>query len=854
MSKIELWINEEVADLDNEAIILFNYAMEDLTNPAIVKNSYTQTVSLQGTATNNRIFSHIYRADRLTRSGFNPQERTPFRIVKDGELLESGYLKLDKVDKNGAKLTYNVTLYGGLGSFFYALSYRADGEKKTLADLDYVGDGTRLSYDIYASVVSNAWDNLGKNFDRSNIWHTLNFAPCYNGIPSDDFSADKAIFQTENYFAEQYAPYPQNKTQDGKVYHPTNFVQLSQSYDEWQTRDLRAYLQRPIVRVQSIFEALKSEATKNGFTLNLDSSFFYDRNPYYGDAWITRPLLNTLELKASSGYVDITIPDAPQITPTSPSATVRLKTDIKTEGSVSIGGSVCARIHIALKNTSGLAVGDTLYLRDYVGEYPAFSYSLNVRAFNGSVIKSGEGMPYPSQFIFTWNGKEAVSNSYLDFYFSDTTNVGWLEIEGSLGGDFTLRSTSDNSKTYPIDYVYLTKDDATEVHYSGGTSARTGSTITQDDLLTTSGTPADYLLSYCKMFGLHFTYDKFTNTVSIVTRDTLYAGAKTIDIESRIDRSKAITTTPYAFDAKLYDFGVENTEGAFTEYYKRAYGRDYGLHRVNTGYAFDASNKDVMESVIFKGAAMVLARGRYFNRVRQNNKNVPSIFLDAGHKVTYVNPENSGDSFDYDIPTINRDATIDYINSTYKSYDSYPRLQFCDEENAPIDGEDVLVIYSGNKAYDIMISDDDSAMFATYNDGVPCWILHASRTQYPLPNFSRYTMSGKKVNVSFDFGIPAEIDIPGITHPSGTTVYDRGWAKYLADRYNVDTKVVKCNVDWRGIQVGEYLLRNFYYFDGAIWVLNKITNHDITGYGTTQCEFVKVQSKTNYLYGQNYDI
>ena len=185
MSKIELWINEEVADLDNEAIILFNYAMEDLTNPAIVKNSYTQTVSLQGTPTNNRIFSHIYREDRLTRSGFNPQERTPFRIVKDGELLESGYLKLDKVDKNGAKLTYNVTLYGGLGSFFYALAYRADGEKKTLADLDYIGDGSKISYTLTAFNVSDAWGRIGKTYDHTNKWHTLNFAPCiqlYSGI------------------------------------------------------------------------------------------------------------------------------------------------------------------------------------------------------------------------------------------------------------------------------------------------------------------------------------------------------------------------------------------------------------------------------------------------------------------------------------------------------------------------------------------------------------------------------------------------------------------------------------------------------------------------------------------------
>lgn len=854
MGKIELWINGVSADLGNEAIILFNYTMEDLTNPAIVKNSYTQTVALQGTPTNNRIFSHIYRADRLTRSGFNPQERTPFQIVRDGELLESGYLKLDKVDKNGAKLTYNVTLYGGLGSFFYALAYRADGEKKTLADLDYIGDGSKISYTLIASNVLDAWSRISESYDPTNKWHTLNFAPCYNGIPSDDFSADKAIFQTENGFAVSYAPYPQGKTQDGKTYTATNFVQLSQSYDEWQTRDLRAYLQRPVVRVRSIFEALKGEATKNGFTLNLDSDFFYDRNPYYGDAWITRPLLNTLELKASSGYVDITIPDAPQITPNSPSATVRLKTNIKTEGSVSIGGSICARIHIALKNTSGLAVGDTLNLRDYVGDYPAFSYSLKVRAFNGSLIKSEEGMPYPSQFTFTWNGKEAVSNAYLDFYISDTTNVGWLEIEGSLGGDFTLRSISDNSKSYPIDYVYLTKDDITEVHYSGGTSARTGTTVTQDDILNTSGTPADYLLSYCKMFGLHFTYDKLTKTVSIVTRNTLYQSGQALNIESRIDRSKAITTTPYAFDAKLYDFGVENTEGAFTEYYKRAYGRDYGLHRVNTGYAFDSSNKDVMESVIFKGAATVLARGRYFNRIVQDSNRIPSIFLDAGHKVAYVNPNDETDTFDYDIPSVSRGATISYINATYKSYDSTPRLQFCDEENAPIDGEDVLVIYQGNAAYDVMITDDDVAAFAKYNEGTPCWILHAIGTTTNIPKFSRYSMSGTAVNASLDFGIPAEIDIPAITHPSGKTVYDRGWGKYLADRYNVDTKVVTCNVDWRGIQVGEHLLRNFYFFDGAIWVLNKITNHDIAGYGTTQCEFVKVQSKTNYLYGQNYDI
>lgn len=45
------------------------------------------------------------------------------------------------------------------------------------------------------------------------------------------------------------------------------------------------------------------------------------------------------------------------------------------------------------------------------------------------------------------------------------------------------------------------------------------------------------------------------------------------------------------------------------------------------------------------------------------------------------------------------------------------------------------------------------------------------------------------------------------------------------------------------------LLRKFYFFDNAIWLLNKIDSYDVTSYGTTRCEFIKVQDMNNYLYG-----
>ncbi|MBQ5863836.1 MAG: hypothetical protein IIW66_00385, partial [Bacteroidales bacterium] len=77
---LTLYIGGVEADLDNNALILFNYTQEDLQNPTIVKNSYSQQVTLKGTDVNNRIFGSFFRNDRTTGSGFNALQKTPFTI------------------------------------------------------------------------------------------------------------------------------------------------------------------------------------------------------------------------------------------------------------------------------------------------------------------------------------------------------------------------------------------------------------------------------------------------------------------------------------------------------------------------------------------------------------------------------------------------------------------------------------------------------------------------------------------------------------------------------------------------------------------------------------------------------
>ena len=81
-----------------------------------------------------------------------------------GEILESGYLKLDEITITRKRREYKVTLFGGLGSFLYGLSYKGNGEKMSLADL-YFDESTfdgSFDFRINQQSVADAWERFGR--------------------------------------------------------------------------------------------------------------------------------------------------------------------------------------------------------------------------------------------------------------------------------------------------------------------------------------------------------------------------------------------------------------------------------------------------------------------------------------------------------------------------------------------------------------------------------------------------------------------------------------------------------------------------------------------------------------------
>ena len=703
MEKISLYIAGKKVDLDDNSFILFNYTMEDLSNPTIVKNSFTKQITLKGTPTNNEIFGNLYRTDRKTTFGdghtgvsFNPLRKTPFTIYNEvNEIIESGYVKVDAVNKTAGGYEYKVTLYGGLGSLFYDLTYNESGNKITLADLEFKHHDGSLkkiqSMVVNKDAILAAWNYLenpyGHFYDYPHsAWDIINFAPCYNGLP-EDFDADKVIMYGE--FAQMSNS---SIKVDGETYtslrgQSARMVTMSNPHTEWEMRNIRPYLQRVVVSIAKIIDAIKVYSKNLGYEIRWELD---NNNSLFRDGWITMGLIPKNERYSETAITSV------------------------------------------LKN---------------------------------------------------------------------------------------------------------------------------------------SLTPFDYLVSFAKIYGLIFRYDSKSAIVRIQSRNAFYrASSKVIDLSDRIDGT-SIKITPLVSESKWYQLGA-NVVGEFATEYEKEYGVKCGVQRINTGYDFNSEVKELTKDIPFTETVDVAEKNRLFMGYFENSGSAGiygHVFpIPLYEKVTmkwYKDGEES-DSLDVDM-TANYRNTIVPFDPEHPYVDWLPKVQFHEVDNKPADGANCILLFNNlkhvpdfpeyMKTCTYYLSDEHTSI-DIFNGGKPCWNLDASefvRILY-LPSFRRMLLSNNEVRFDVNWGVPIEwavVDVEqDVENPN--TLYANRWRAYLTDRYDVDTRILKCKVNLSGMQVGQELMRNFFFYDNAIWVLNKISNHSMITDDLTECEFIKVKDIKNYTQGQ----
>lgn len=691
--KIHLYINGQEADVSEQSFILFNYTRESLDNPAIVKNSYSQNITLAGTANNDAIFGGLDRLDHTQAAGasFRTLAKMPFQIMTDlGEVLESGYLKLNSVAKSGrGEHSYEVSLFGGLGGFFYSLMYKDTGDKKSLADLYYPEQPGTMRID--KDSIAAAWDYLAAG-SGDDIWGLINFAPAYNGLPSGKFGKNKAVcrpFGSSMGYPNLYNSkngYTAKQGANGAI-----LVELQNEHTEWEVQDLRSYLQRPVISIKRLMAAMQRSENTGGYTFVIDERWT-EENIWYNKGWMTLPMIDT-------------------------------------------------------------AVND------------------------------------PMQMEFS-------------------------------------------------------------------------------DLLNGTASPAEYLIGFAKMFGLVFITDAATKTITMTSRDLFYTGqGDVIDLKDRLD-TQSVKVGIYPMDAKFYIWDAE-AFGEFTLQYRGKYGKVFGSAWVNTNYDFNADQKKVLEGIPYKGAADVLESSINF-QVFGGNSDAQGAYRDyllkfalteqVSWKLYGTDAEGKETAQDFS-PVDGWLAPFTYSGTPQVYEDFFPKVQLHGEDNKAEDGSGVLLFFEGmvdtpsfgtggvEIASVIFHLSDDSEEMLLLNGGEPCWDISRDgdtiRGISALPSFRRWHFNDGGMNASFDFGDVRETAVKD-EYEEGKGLYESFWKAYIADRYDQDTRLMTCKVNLNGFKVDDNLLRKFWYYEGAIWVLNRIINHSLTTYDLTECEFVKVQEIGNY--------
>ena len=247
---MELFIDNHQVDLENLLQPNFNYAFLDTYNPSSVKSSYSKTIKIPKSKSNL------------------VKPRGDFEIRDNGRVLQKGYYVLDSETQEKTKAYYEITLYGQLGDFFYHLS------SGSLADLYYGWKGSRDVEDRFKIEWSNDYVYYSWNRPRDSFEANLVPIPCVT--ENKNFDYKKTVIEDKLF----------------KV--PSGYSLIDGKYSLVETEDSTTWLRQnfqtdimPLgLRYSEIIKACTRPENNGGYTVNLDPSFFNDKNPYWKDLFV----------------------------------------------------------------------------------------------------------------------------------------------------------------------------------------------------------------------------------------------------------------------------------------------------------------------------------------------------------------------------------------------------------------------------------------------------------------------------------------------------------------------------------------------------------------------------------------
>ena len=186
MISTEIYIEDYRLDLVQDISTEFTYTIDDITDFGSKNTSYSKTISITGTATNNKIFGFIFDLGNANDTddnlpnvnyNFNASKQANCKIFIDKIQIFKGTLRILEIVIDDKTIEYQCSVFGELGGFITALG------NKRLSDLDF------SAYDHVYDVtnIKASWDSVA----GSGYFYPL--------IDYGNVSTDKVNFQVKSF-------------------------------------------------------------------------------------------------------------------------------------------------------------------------------------------------------------------------------------------------------------------------------------------------------------------------------------------------------------------------------------------------------------------------------------------------------------------------------------------------------------------------------------------------------------------------------------------------------------------------------------------------------------------------------
>lgn len=207
---VEIFVNNTRLDLIDNVSIPITYSISDIKNPQSREGTYSKTITLPGTKTNNRLFTHIFKINKVSQSGdFNPSLKADCLIIEDSVEILRGSLRLADISYlEDGEILYNCVVFGETTDLFFSIN------NKKLTDLDL----SLYDHTWSRTNIINSWTatkgagyvypmiDYGTNPDASGVnWAVTDFYPAiYAKQYVDKIFAEAGYTYTSSFFTSDF--------------------------------------------------------------------------------------------------------------------------------------------------------------------------------------------------------------------------------------------------------------------------------------------------------------------------------------------------------------------------------------------------------------------------------------------------------------------------------------------------------------------------------------------------------------------------------------------------------------------------------------------------------------------------